>query len=185
MAKLKIKDASVEQIDYGIPRNLNKKLMLSLTSLGWIAKRQNIIITGPTGCGKTFLVCALAQKACREGYFAMYKRAPRLFNELNLARADGTYGKLLQRLARIHILVIDDWGLASLSDIERRDILEILEDRYDTTSTIIASQVPVKKWHDTIGDPTLADAILDRVVHNAHKIALKGDSVRKSKANVD
>ena len=185
IARLKIKDASVEQIDYSIPRNLNKKLMLSLTNSDWISKQHNIIITGPTGCGKSFLACALAQKACRDGYTTIYKRAPRLFHELSLSRADGSYGKLLQKLARVHLLVIDDWGISTLEDMERRDILEILEDRYNTSSTLITSQVPIKKWHDTIGDPTLADAILDRVVHNAHKIFLKGESVRKSKAIVD
>ncbi|MCP4706626.1 MAG: ATP-binding protein, partial [candidate division Zixibacteria bacterium] len=170
VAKIKIKDASVEQIDYRIKRNLNKKLMLSLVHLDWIEKQQNIIITGPTGCGKSFLACALAQKACRDGYLTLYKRAPRLFNELNIARADGSYGKLLLKLARVNLLIIDDWGIATLTDMERRDILEILEDRYNTTSTLITSQIPIENWHDTIGDPTLADAILDRVVHNAHKI---------------
>ncbi len=185
VAKIKIKDASVEQIDYRIHRNLKKKLMLSLITLDWIEKQQNIIITGPTGCGKSFLACALAQKACRDGYLALYKRAPRLFNELNIARADGSYGKLLLKLARVNLLIIDDWGIATLSDMERRDILEILEDRYNNTSTLITSQIPIENWHDTIGDPTLADAILDRVVHNAHKIFLDGESIRKSKANID
>ncbi len=185
VAKIKIKDAAVEQIDYRISRNLNKKLMLSLITLDWIEKQQNIIITGPTGCGKSFLACALAQKACRDGYLALYKRTPRLFNEFNIARADGSYGKLLQKLARVNLLIIDDWGISTLSDMERRDILEILEDRYNTSSTLITSQIPINKWHDTIGDPTLADAILDRVVHNAHKISLNGESVRKSKANID
>jgi len=184
-AKLKIKDAAVEQIDYRIPRNLNKSILLSLTTSDWIAKKQNVIITGPTGCGKSFLACALAQKACRDGHTALYKRAPRLFQELALARADGSYGKLLQKLAGVHLLVIDDWGISTLGDLERRDFLEILEDRYNCSSTIMTSQVPVSKWHDTIGDPTLADAILDRVVHNAHKIKLKGESVRKTKGKVD
>lgn len=184
-AKLKIKDAAVEQIDYRIPRNLNKSLLLSLTTSDWIAKKHNVIITGPTGCGKSFLACALAQKACRDGHRALYKRAPRLFQELNLARADGSYGKVLQKLARLQLLVIDDWGISSLEEMERRDFLEILEDRYNCSSTIMTSQIPINKWHDTIGDPTLADAILDRVVHNAHKIRLKGESVRKSKGKVD
>lgn len=184
-AKLKIKDAAVEQIDYQIPRNLNKSLLLSLTTSDWIAKKHNVIITGPTGCGKSFLACALAQKACRAGHTALYKRAPRLFEELNLARADGSYGKLLQKLARVQLLVVDDWGLSTLGEMERRDFLEILEDRYNTSSTIMTSQVPINQWHDTIGDPTLADAILDRVVHNAHKIRLKGESVRKTKDKVD
>jgi len=184
-AKLKIKDAAVEQVDYRIPRNLNKSLFMSLVNSDWIDKNQNVIITGSTGCGKSFLACALAQKACRDGYTAIYKRAPRLFQELNLARADGSYGKLLQKLARVRLLVIDDWGISSLEEMERRDFLEILEDRYSTCSTIMTSQLPINKWHDTIGDPTLADAILDRVVHNAHKIRLKGESVRKTKGKVD
>lgn len=184
-ARLKIKDAAVEQIDYRIPRNLNKSLLLSLTTSDWIAKKHNVIITGPTGCGKSFLACALAQKACRDGHTALYKRTPRLFQELDLARADGSYGKLLQKLARVHLLVVDDWGISTLGEMERRDFLEILEDRYNCSSTIMTSQVPINKWHDTIGDPTLADAILDRVVHNAHKIKLKGESVRKSKGKVD
>ena len=184
-ARLKIKDAAVEQIDYQIPRNLNKSLLLSLTTSDWIAKMHNVIITGPTGCGKSFLACALAQKACRDGHTALYKRAPRLFHELNLARADGSYGKLLQKLARVQLLVIDDWGISAMEEMERRDFLEILEDRYKSSSTIMTSQVPINKWHDTIGDPTLADAILDRVVHNAHKIRLKGESVRKTKEKVD
>ena len=184
-ARLKIKDAAVEQIDYQIPRNLNKSLLLSLTTSDWIAKMQNVIITGPTGCGKSFLAFVLAHKACRDGHTALYKRAPRLFNELSLARADGSYGKLLQKLARVQLLVIDDWGISALEEMERRDFLEILEDRYKNSSTIMTSQVPINKWHDTIGDPTLADAILDRVVHNAHKIRLKGESVRKTKEKVD
>ena len=184
-AKLRIKEAAVEQIDYRIPRNLNKSLLLSLANSDWVAKRQNIIITGPTGSGKSFLACALAHKACRDGYTALYKRAPMLFYELSLARADGSYGKLLQRLAHLRVLVIDDWALAALEDRERRDFLEILEDRHNAASTIMTSQLPIKQWHELIGDPTLADAICDRVVHNAHKILLKGESVRKMKASLD
>jgi len=184
-AKLKIKDASVEQIDYRIPRNLNKSLVLSLANSDWVAKRQNIIITGPTGSGKSFLACALAQKACRDGYTALYSRISMLFYELSLSRADGSYGKLLQKLAKVRVLVVDDWGLAPLEEMERRDFLEILEDRHNTSSTIMTSQLPIKKWHDTIGEPTLADAICDRIVHNAHKITLKGESVRKIKSTLD
>jgi DNA replication protein DnaC len=184
-AKFTIKDACVEGIDYQIPRNLNKSLLLSLANSDWVAKRRNLIITGPTGSGKSFIASALAQKACRDGYTAMYTRAPRLFYELGIARADGSYGKLLQRLAKVRVLVVDDWGLAPLGDTERRDFLEIIEDRHNVTSTIMASQLPIRKWHDTIGDPTIADAICDRVVHNAHKIELKGESVRKLKAKID
>jgi DNA replication protein DnaC len=179
------KEAAVEQIDYRIPRNLNKSLLLSLANSDWVAKRQNIIITGPTGSGKSFLACALAHKACRDGYTALYKRAPMLLYELSLARADGSYGRLLQKLAHLRVLVVDDWGLAPLEDRERRDFLEILEDRHNAASTIMTSQLPIKQWHDLIGDPTLADAICDRIVHNAHKIMLKGESVRKMHASLD
>jgi DNA replication protein DnaC len=184
-AKLRMKEACVEQIDYQIPRKLNKTVMLRLANSDWVVKRQNLIITGPTGSGKSFLACALAQKACRDGYTALYTRVPRLLYELALSRSDGSYGKRLQRLARIQVLVLDDWGLAPLQDAERRDLLEILEDRHDLTSTIIASQIPISKWHDSLGDPTIADAICDRVIHNAHRIELKGESVRKTKATVD
>lgn len=184
-ARFTIKDACVEGIDYQIPRNLNRSLLLTLANSDWVAKRRNLIITGPTGSGKSFIASALAQKACRDGYTAMYTRAPRLFYELGIARADGSYGKLLQRLAKVRVLIVDDWGLAPLGDTERRDFLEILEDRHNTTSTIMASQLPIRKWHDTIGDPTIADAICDRIVHNAHKIELKGESVRKLKAKID
>lgn len=184
-ARFTLKEASVEQIDYQLPRNLSKSVLLSLATSEWVAKQHNVIITGPTGSGKTFLACALAQKACRDGYSALYTRVPRLFYELGLARADGSYGKLLQRLAKVKVLVVDDWGLSSLEDTERRDFLEILEDRHNHSCTIMASQIPIRKWHDTIGDPTLADAICDRIVHNAHKIELKGESVRKLKAKID
>jgi len=184
-ARLRIKEACVEKIDYRIPRRLEKSLLLRLSNSDWVSKRQNVIITGPTGCGKSFLACALAHKACRDGHAALYCRLPRLLEELALARADGSYGKRLQKIAALKVLVLDDWGLSPLKEPERRDLLEILEDRHNMTSTIITSQIPVSKWHDMIGDPTLADAILDRVVHNAHKIELKGESVRKMKANVD
>jgi DNA replication protein DnaC len=139
------------------------------------------MITGPTGVGKTWIACALAQKACREGYTALYLRLPKLLQELPIAKGDGSYTKLLTRLARIDVLILDDWGLSRLMAEQRRDLLEILEDRYDSRSTIVTSQLPMDKWHDSIGDPTLADAILDRLVHNAYKINLKGASMRKRK----
>ncbi len=139
------------------------------------------MITGPTGVGKTWIACALAQKACREGYRALYLRLPKLLQELPIAKGDGTYIKLLTRLAKIDVLIIDDWGLSKLMAEQRRDLLEILEDRYDSRSTIVTSQLPLDKWHDIIGDPTLADAILDRLVHNAYKINLRGESMRKRK----
>ncbi len=184
-AKLRIPEACVEKIDYRIPRRLNKSLLLRLTNSDWVTKLQNVIITGPTGSGKSFLACALAHKACRDGYAALYCRMPRLLQEMNLAKADGSYGKRLQKLARLQVLILDDWGLSALQDTERRDLLEIMEDRHNRTSTIITSQLPISKWHDVIGEPTIADAILDRVVHNAHKIELKGESVRKIKSKVD
>jgi len=180
-AKLK-QSACVEDIDYRQPRGLDKSLMLDLTGCQWIKRHLNIMITGPTGVGKTWIACALAQKACREGYRALYLRLPKLLQELPIAKGDGTYIKLLARLAKIDVLILDDWGLSKLMAEQRRDLLEILEDRYDCRSTIVTSQLPVDKWHDIIGDPTLADAILDRLVHNAYKVNLRGESMRKRKS---
>jgi DNA replication protein DnaC len=180
-AKLR-QTACVEDIDYRQPRGLDKSLMLDLAGCQWIKRHLNIMITGPTGVGKTWIACALAQKACREGYRALYLRLPKLMQELPIAKGDGTYIKLLARLAKIDVLILDDWGLSKLMAEQRRDLLEILEDRYDCRSTIVTSQLPVDKWHDIIGDPTLADAILDRLVHNAYKINLRGESMRKRKS---
>ncbi len=177
-AKLRL-NASIEDIDYRHPRGLDKSLILSLASCQWIEEHNNILITGPTGVGKSYLACALAQKACREGYRTLYFRLPRLLQELTMARGDGRYGKMLINLAKNDLLVIDDWGLTPLDDHGRRDILEILEDRHNIRSTIVTSQLPLNNWHEIIGDPTLADAILDRLVHNAYKITLKGESMRK------
>ena len=177
-AKLRL-NASLEDIDYRHPRGLDKSLTLSLASCQWVKEHNNILITGPTGVGKSYLACALAQKACREGYRTLYFRLTRLLQELTMARGDGRYGKMLINLAKNDLLVIDDWGLAPLDDHGRRDILEILEDRHNVRSTLVTSQIPVQNWHEIIGDPTLADAILDRLVHNAYKITLKGESMRK------
>jgi DNA replication protein DnaC len=171
-ARLK-QQAAVEDIDFRHPRGLDKSVMLTLSNCQWVRNHQNVIITGPTGIGKSYLAEALAQKACREGFTALYYRTPRLFSELAIARGDGNYSKLLIRLAKTDLLVVDDWGLSSLTDAERRDFLEVMEDRHGIRSTVITSQYPVAKWHELIGEPTLADAILDRIVHNAHKIVLK------------
>jgi len=174
-------NASVEDIDYRHPRGLDRALMVKLCSCNWISQHHNLLITGPTGSGKTFLACALAQKACRQGYTALYSRLPRLFQQLHIAKGDGRYGKLLIAYAKIDLLVFDDWGLAKLTEEQRHDLLEILEDRHGLRSTLLTSQIPVKHWHEVIGDPTLADAILDRLIHNAYKINLKGESMRKKK----
>ena len=144
-----------------------------------VEEHQCVVVTGATGTGKTYIACALAQQACRKGYKALYRRVPRLFEELTLARADGSWARLLARFARIDVLVLDDWGLAPLRDAERRDLLEIIEDRHGVRATILASQLPIAQWHDHIGDPTVADAICDRIIHRAHRIALKGPSRRK------
>lgn len=184
-ARLRIQEACVEKIDYAIPGRLNKNVLLRLTTSDWIAKHQNVIITGPTGIGKSFIACALAQKACRDGYVCLYKRLSRLLYDLSIAHADGSYGKELLKLSKIMVLVLDDFLMSPLNNTESRFLLEILEDRYNCASTIVATQIPRKKWHENIPDPTLADAICDRLIHNAHKIDLKGDSVRKLKDKVD
>ncbi len=177
-AKLKV-SACIEDIDYSPTRGIDKSVVLRLAGCDWIRSAQNIIITGPTGVGKTYLSSAFANKACRMGFAALYKRAPRLFQEITIARADGSYAKLMNKLAKAKVLIIDDFGLAPLSDMERRELLEVIEDRQGLTSTIIISQVPVESWHESIGDPTIADTILDRLIHNAHKFNLVGDSMRK------
>lgn len=175
--------AVIEDVDYRAPRGLDRQLVRGLAETSaWAGRHENIFVIGPTGVGKSFLACALAQKACRDGYSALYLRATALFRELALARADGSLRSLLPRWAKIDVLVIDDWAMAPLSENERRDFWEICEDRYQARSLILTSQMPVAKWHEQIGDPTVADGILDRLVHNAHKIDMKGDSMRKSKA---
>lgn len=182
-AKLK-QNACVEDIDYRHKRGLDKSQMTQLISCKWVREKNNVIIIGPTGTGKSYIAEALAQKACREGHSALRTRFPTLMKELEIAENDGRYPKMMKSLAKTALLVIDDFGLDQLTSKQRRNFLELLEDRYSFRSIIVTSQFPVKKWHDIIGDPTLADAILDRLVHNAYKITLKGESMRKTKRNL-
>lgn len=182
-AKLR-QNASLEDIDFRHPRNLDRSLIAKLSNCQWLHDHQNLLITGPTGVGKSYLACAFAQKACREGYHTVYTRISRLFEDLSLAKGDGRYIKILTNFAKTDLLVLDDYGLAKLSQEQRHDLLEILEDRHGVRSTLVTSQLPVEHWHEQIGDPTLADAILDRLVHNAHKIQLKGESMRKKNSNL-
>lgn len=179
-ARFKV-EAVIEDIDYRHPRRLDRPLIRTLSACDWVRLHHNLIITGPCGVGKSFIACALAQKAVRDGFTAFYVRAPRLFRDLAVARADGSFGKLLDRFSRVDVLIVDDWAMAPLADSERRDFLEICDDRYSIRSTVLTSQVPITHWHDQIGDPTVADSILDRLVHNAHRIELAGASMRKSK----
>lgn len=182
-AKLR-QQAAFEDIDYRYPRGLDKALMSSLATCQWIKEHHNLLITGPTGTGKTWLACALAHKACREGYSAHYLRLPRLWRELPMAKGDGRYPQLLSGLAKVELLVLDDFGLGPLTQEQRHDLLEILEDRHGTRATLVTSQLPLDHWHEAIGDPTLADAILDRLIHNAYKVTLKGESMRKRTARL-
>ena len=180
LAKARLRQsAAVEDVDLRTPRGLDRSLFVSLCSCQWITQHLNVLITGKTGTGKSFLACALAQKACREGFTVAYHRVPRLLSDLGTAKVDGRYSKLLSSLSRIDLLVLDDWGLQPLVDAQRRDLLEILEDRYGRRSTLVTSQLPVKMWHEAIGDATLADAMLDRLVHNAYQVKLLGESRRK------
>ena len=177
-------NAILEDLDYRYSRGLDKGLVQSLAGCQWVKEHLNVLITGPTGVGKTWLACALAHKACREGYTAQYVRLTRLLRELTIAKGDGQYSKLLTNLAKVDVLILDDWGLMKLSAENRRDLLEVLEDRHGRRSTIATSQLPIEEWHGVIGDATLADAILDRLVHNAYKINLRGESMRKQQAKL-
>jgi len=176
-AKLR-QEAAMEDIDYGASRGLSQQVILELANPQWVAAHRNVLISGPTGIGKSFIACALGNTAARSGYTVLYMRAPRLFETLQQARGDGSHLKALARLSRVQLLIIDDFLLTPLSDWEQRDLLEVIEDRYQLGATIIASQCPMGDWHPNIGDPTLADAICDRLLHNAYKIELRGDSMR-------
>jgi DNA replication protein DnaC len=176
--------ASVEDIDYRHPRGLDKSLLAKLQSCDWIKEHHNLIITGPTGTGKTFLACALAHKACRDGYSSLYLRVPRFLQDLLISKGDGRFGRLLTAIAKTNLLLLDDWGMSKLTIEQSRDLLELIDDRHGTKSTLITSQFPIDHWHEIIGDPTLADAILDRIIHDAYKINLKGESMRKKKSRL-
>lgn len=178
-AKFK-QQACIEDIDYAHPRGLSKSVMLDLASSRWVQSHQNIILVGATGLGKSWLACALGQKACRDGFSVVYRRVPRLFDEMAQARADGTHPHLLRRLAKAQVLVLDDFALEPLTPAQRRDLLEVVEDRYKLGSTIVTSQLDTDNWHAVIGDATVADSICDRLVHNAHKVKLGGESLRKT-----
>ena len=184
LAKMR-EQACVEDIDYRHPRGLQKSQVVSLAKCGWVRQAQNICLSGPTGTGKTYLACALGNAACRQGLSLRYWRLPRLFEALRVAHGDGSYARVLSALAKTDVLVLDDWGLQKPETQERHDLLEVLEDRYGKRATLVTSQLPVKNWHAYLGDPTVADAILDRLIHNAHKIQLTGDSMRKRSKGID
>ena len=181
-AHLRHGQASVEDVDFRTPRKLDKALFQQLATCRWITEHRNLLLTGPCGVGKSWLACALAQKACRDGHSVHYARVPRLFADLELAHGDGRFGKMFRTLTRVDLLILDDWGPDRLSAAQRRDLMEIVEDRYGAGSTLITSQLPTDAWHEIIGEPTFADAILDRIVHNAYRLALDGPSIRKVKA---
>ena len=183
-AKLRV-SACVEEIDYQHPRGIDRAYLSSLTHCHWIERRQNLCITGPTGCGKTWLACAFGNQACRQGRSVRYLRLPRLFEQLRIAHGDGSYTRLMNQLAKTDLLILDDWGIQKLTTPQRNDLMEVIEDRNGLLSTLVASQLPVEKWHDFIGEATLADAILDRLLHNAHRLPLTGESMRKKQQKLD
>jgi DNA replication protein DnaC len=181
-ARLRHSQAAIEDVDYRTPRRLDKALFQQLTTCRWIAEHRGLLVTGQCGVGKSWLSCALAQKACRDGYTVYYARVPRLFADLDLAHGDGRFPRLFRMLVKLDLLILDDWGPDRLSASQRRDLMEIVEDRHGRGSMLITSQLPVASWHEVIGEPTLGDAILDRIVHNAYRLELDGPSMRKIKA---
>lgn len=181
LAKLRFGEACIEDINFGAQRGLDRRHTLHLAQGGWLTARENLIITGQAGTGKTWLGCAFARQAARQDHSVLYMRVPRLFEALGTARLDGRFARLVDKLARVQLLVLDDWGTHSLNDQQRLDLLEIFEERYQRRSTLITAQLPVAQWHQMIGEPTIADAILDRIIHNAHRITLEGESMRKTK----
>jgi DNA replication protein DnaC len=180
-AKLRFADACIEDIDFAAPRGLDRRNTLALAQGAWLKTHENLIVTGRTGTGKTWLACAFGHQVARLDYSVLYLRMPRLFEDLALARLDGRFPRLVDKLARVQLLILDDWGTHTLTDQQRLDLLEIFEERYRRKSTLITAQLPIEKWHDMIGEPTIADAILDRIIHNAHRITLQGESMRKQK----
>ena len=182
-AKLRV-GACVEDIDYRHPRGLEKPRMASLVTLDWVRQSLNLCLTGPTGCGKTWLACAFGNEACRRGFSVRYLRLPRLFEMLRIAHGDGSYSKLMNQLLKTDLLILDDWGIQKVSAAQRNDLMEVIEDRHGRRSTLIASQLPIEHWHDYIGEATIADAVLDRLLHGAHRLNLTGDSMRKTKAKL-
>jgi DNA replication protein DnaC len=182
-AQLRLNNACVEDVEVSPTRGIDKATLRQLGSCVWLQEHLNVLVTGPTGVGKSFIACAFGQAACRKGHRVLYRRMPRLLDELALARVDGTYARVLAKLTRNDLLILDDWGLGNLKEPQRHDLLEVLEDRYGRLSTIVTSQLPISKWHEWIGDPTIADAILDRLVNNAYKVELRGHSRRREKTD--
>lgn len=180
-AKLKHQQASIEDIDFNPRRGLDKSYLMTLANCDWIQKRQHLIFTGPAGAGKTWLACAYGHQACRQGLSVIYKRVPRLLEELKIARGDGSIVKFRTQLAKVNVLILDDWGMVPIDGMGLHDLLELVDDRVNTGSLVITSQLPVSTWHEYLGEPTIADAILDRIVHHAHKIEVNGESMRRSK----
>lgn len=183
-AKLRL-SASIEDLDFRQGRGMDRSTVMSLAGNQWVKNHHNILVTGPTGAGKSYLACALAQKACRDGHTVLYQRLPRLLQDISVARHDGRYHKLMNQVVKCEVLVLDDLLISPLSREEQKELLEIVEDRYDRKATVVTSQLPIKAWHDSMQDPTLADAILDRLVHNAYKVELKGESMRRKRTTLD